>query len=387
MTDRTAPSSDAAQDSYPFTREWLRWMDERGHVVTSSAYVKRNPLWAEEDAHTFIAARTDQETDMNPSNNRSRHDELVALLTEIRDRLPEPPTYTIETRTCRKAANLAAFKHEAETPMRGHGECCEPAEVTDDQPVGTYLVDRDGDVSERREDGWHIWSGWSSAWGSRAYTVGHLREHYAPLRLATPADLARVGIEDEPAPADDLPGEPVEPGDLRAGDRVEFTWDDTERIEGVVEPCRGRAEGALDVGGEHLVATSGKWAGCISDVRLIERAPREDEDEDEDEGAAEPDDLWHAKARAVVFERLARDAERALDNATQRVLDLTAERDAALDRHQALWGDVEDARVEFVAMRRDHSSPQSDRDAARTVSIELAEILDRDNARAKGGQR
>lgn len=77
---------------------------------------------------------TPQETDM--PNNQRRHreqmgvlDQIHDTLTEIRDRLPE----RVEVKVVAPfdpdviAANLARLKHELETPMRGHGECCDPA--------------------------------------------------------------------------------------------------------------------------------------------------------------------------------------------------------------------------------------------------------------------
>ena len=55
-------------------------------------------------------------------------------LAEIRDRLPERTEVKVAPfDPDLVAANIAALKHELETPMRGHGECCEPA-PTDDLP-------------------------------------------------------------------------------------------------------------------------------------------------------------------------------------------------------------------------------------------------------------
>lgn len=98
-----------------------------------------------------------------------------------------------------------------------------------------------------------------------------------------PADFARVGIE--PTPADDLPGEPVEPGDLRAGDRVAFTWRG-ERITCNLAISPSGMTLFSDVPGAdgyapNVTYRGDVWAGGISDVRLIERAPREDEEPDE----------------------------------------------------------------------------------------------------------
>lgn len=158
-----------------------------------------------------------QEPDMTA---KDRHDELVALLTEIRDRLPQPK------------------RGEAFVEMN-------PA------------------------------------------AVGHNLRHWkpGPHILGGDCPCGPEKVPHEPTPADDLPGEPVEPSDLRAGDRVEFTWQGDERITCAL---------VSDLGGDVLVSDAphskgylpnvvyrGKWDVGISDVRLIERAPREDEDPDE----------------------------------------------------------------------------------------------------------
>ena len=59
---------------------------------------------------------------------------IHGTLAEIRDRLPERTEVKVAPfDPDLVAANIAALKHELETPMRGHGECCEPA-PTDDLP-------------------------------------------------------------------------------------------------------------------------------------------------------------------------------------------------------------------------------------------------------------
>lgn len=77
--------------------------------------------------------------------------EQYAMLTEIRDRLPErveakvdwldepipvprPEPGGVDPDVI--AADIEALKHELETPMRGHGECCDPApaDVDPDEP-------------------------------------------------------------------------------------------------------------------------------------------------------------------------------------------------------------------------------------------------------------
>lgn len=96
-----------------------------------------------------------------------------------------------------------------------------------------------------------------------------------------PADFARVGIE--PTPADDLPGEPVEPGDLRAGDRIEYDYEGLRYSSVLVRHPNvafALCSEIPDRDGSTTNITSGpSWCVGISDVRLIERAPREDEDD------------------------------------------------------------------------------------------------------------
>lgn len=165
-----------------------------------------------DDTYTLTVPRSDQEPDMT---TQTRHAELVALLNKIseesvtasnvladmldllRERLPGRAEVKVAPFDPDLIArNLDAIKHELETPVGEHGECCDPGEVTEDQPIVTRIVDRDGDVWERREEGWSLWH--SSEWGPWR---GHGRWPQPPgngiLRPATPADLARVGIEDE----------------------------------------------------------------------------------------------------------------------------------------------------------------------------------------------
>lgn len=157
----------------------------------------------------------------------------------------------------------------------------------------------------------------------------------------------------DPAPADDLPGEPVEPGDLRAGDRVAFTWWGVEHSTCTLVSVAGgsilRAD-ANDAGdrGIPYVVIRGGWAGGISDVRLIERAPREDDDSAFD------------------------NAMRTIATLEARTAKAEAERDEWKARHEALREDVE-TRWAFV-----------DDNFLKDI---LHSILKGDDERAKGGQR
>ena len=119
----------------------------------------------------------------------------------------------------------------------------------------------------------------------------HLPEPRKPMPDLTPEQERRIARAPKnpwtpPASADDLPGEPVEPGDLQAGDKVAFTWWGVEHSTCTLVSVAGgsilRAD-ANDAGdrGIPYVVIRGGWAGGISDVRLIERGPREGEDPDE----------------------------------------------------------------------------------------------------------
>ena len=265
-------------------------------------------------------------------------------LAEIRDRLPERTEVKVAPFNPDVIArNLDAIKHELETPMRGHGECCEPA-PTDDLPgepvevepekthpcpgCGTFTGERVcnscwgtsddpeagysqaeciEDVPAPADDGLAEWErelfrpaiccgkcppivggGYDcTCEGNPKCRCGSVRFGYPdhictkPPRHEGPHGYAGV-FWSEPGPADDLPGEPVEPGDLRAGDRVAFMWGD-ERITGTLVSVHGvlRSNAPASSGYTPNVVWDGEWHGGISDVRLIERAPREDEDRDE----------------------------------------------------------------------------------------------------------
>lgn len=308
---------------------------------------------------------TDKESPMTP---KTRHDELKALLSKIseesvttsnvladiydllRERLPErcEDVNLIDLARCvlpsghddehddgkgsqwwrqREALiqrNLDALKHEAETPMAEHGECCEPAEDEPGRRVNVTITD----VYAAPDD------------------YGFLRINVGPETAVIDPNASNVTVTDvAPAPADDLPGEPVdhcphstydrgdgttsgcslpsghapaahnsgdgvlwtdgehwkdeasnlndppgepvEPGDLRAGDEVAFTWLSGERMTCTLVE-HSHLGGVLhsdvtDASGVHRPnLTSGDlWATGISDVRLIERAPREGESPDE----------------------------------------------------------------------------------------------------------
>lgn len=127
-------------------------------------------------------------------------------------------------------------------------------------------------------------------YSTRTHTIDPETGHFTPIQEDPMTAKDRhdelvallTEIRDRlPAPADDLPGEPVEPGDLRAGDVVAFTYDG-ERIQGpLARYLSWLSVEMTDHSPISVLSLSGRWAGGISDVRLIERAPREDEGPDE----------------------------------------------------------------------------------------------------------
>ena len=83
--------------------------------------------------------------------------------------------------------------------LEGLPEPTEPAPaprtwaLPEEPPVGTRLIDSDGDAWERARDGWRLFSG---SW-SRGEYEWHRALRFSPLREATPDDLARLGIDQE----------------------------------------------------------------------------------------------------------------------------------------------------------------------------------------------
>ena len=189
-------------------------------------------------------------------------------------------------------------------------------------------------------------------------------------------------IEDKPAPADDLPGEPVEPSDLRAGDRVGFTWRGEERIiRTLVSHGRyGLCSDTPDSGGyTPNVVFRREWGSGISDVRLIERAPREDEDPNE----ALAMDLYHARLAIPPAAEIGRTS---WDDFTHRKwLDVAR---AAREHIEAEWEEVaksfEDGRDKWQAEARQQRERAEKAEAERDDAIRERDfaIEQRDFARS-----
>lgn len=238
------------------------------------------------DPETGTFTPLTQEPDMT---KHDRHDELVALLRRIADTLdgfrgaPDLPTAM--------ATNLEAIKHEAETPMRGHGECCEPAPAeAEDERISAWHRVADhpffrGCYAEERP----LIDAMLDRLTLAATAAGTVHNH-GPAQgrdcsERTDGHVHIRGMCMASAPADDLPGEPVEPGDLRAGDRVAFTWWGRERITCTLvssyDDTTLRSDAPDSDGYYPSIVYRAEWRGGISAVRLIERAPREDENPDE----------------------------------------------------------------------------------------------------------
>ena len=215
------------------------------------------------------------------------------------------------------------------------------------------------------------------------------------------------------APADDLPGEPVEPGDLRAGDRVAFTWEGTgEHIIGALVSDQGGDVLCSDTPGAdgytlNVVHKGREWCAGISNVRLIERAPREDEDPDEEwarERWAESANIasWsalHPETQRVLvdFARFARkrieaereDRERTVvdewDDMLTRAEKAEAEAQEFSDWHDDACVERDAANAERDALRERLDALRADVEACRNAS-QIEGILARDDERAAKGE-
>lgn len=145
--------------------------------------------------------------------------------------------------------------------------------------------------------------------------VGERGPELMPVQEGTVAWAARERAKGEA-------GEPVEPGDLRAGDRVEFTFNGERLIE------RAPREDS-----DERVRVY---------VEMVERAEKAERRVDELEPAlarSETErDEW--KADAVARKRVVDNRGEQIASLTERNVDLTAERDEWKARYKALRGDV-----------------------------------------------
>ena len=322
---------------------------------------------------------------------------IKRLLAEIRDRLPEP-----------------------------EGVRDEPVDVTEEPPVGSQVTDREGDVWERREDGWALWwherPGWlADLYGSGLDPWPTVRAQ-APLRLTTDEDRERVGLPVEEAPADDGLAEwerelfrpatccgkcpPI------AGGGYDCTCEGNPRCEKADTPEEWHGNPApADVDPDEALAKvvwDAFWIGTDIDAKWelnderpdwlrVARTAREHieaemdkcyakEDATAHDRAEKADDStrhWRSLALNMEAKRLRAEDERdearrerdmaesegsaetrALGNASQHVLALAGERDEWKARHAALRDDVE-------------------REYEEAPDYPMARILDRDDERGQ----
>lgn len=182
----------------------------------------------------------------------------------------------------------------------------------------------------------------------------------------------------------DLPGEPVEPGDLRAGDKVEYGYGGLRYAGTLVSedsilysdtPCVGAYLPAVVVGGD-------KWGDGIAAARLLERAPREDE-HDPDEALAEAlrkaysTGDWLDVAR-VARERIEAEQEDAVSFLREEVESLTARaKKAETEREE--WREIaaryEDGRDKWQAKWRESDEARERAEAERDALRERLDAL------------
>ena len=200
----------------------------------------------------------------------------------------------------------------------------------------------------------------------------------------------------EPAPAGDLPGKPVEPGDLRAGDRVAFAWVGTgERITCALRQSVGgsvlSSDTPLSSDYRPNVVAGGEWCYEIFDVRLIERAPREDEDPNEALARVIFGDAFgsHEGLRLAQLDvaRAAREfIEAEADDADFSAADLYYARATKAEAERDEWREVAaryaDWRDKWQAR---HAALRADVEACRNAS-QIEGILARDDERAAKGE-
>ena len=275
---------------------------------------------------------------MTPSD---RHDELVALLTEIRDALDpqhfvkvSQPDFSRVNESIRRTFAKAMQQPRPE-PVRASERCAsrgepepewqhECSDVTEEpQEAESRVVDVSGDVWWKTYAGcWHR----DSEGDAECSTWAQLRNGYAPLRPTTDADRKRVGLPDEPAPAD------VDPDEARVCYSDECG-----------EPCQSKQERDRDE-----IARLGTQIGLLSYRLGDERKSRKKAEVERDE--------WR--------ERYVELSER-MDEAAQDFRITAAERDEWQARHAALRADVEDARRNPETLTR--------------LLMRIADALDRDD--------
>lgn len=210
----------------------------------------------------------------------------------------------------------------------------EPADITEEPPVGSQVTDTQEDVWSRTADGWGCWEG-----GVRIQTItgdawGNVRNH-APLRPTTDADRERVGLPVDPAPADVDPDEDDEPDPLAEVIHLavseELGWEHVayaarEHIEAEREDdtTRGKILRLRREATEKVVATSRENAARIGKAEADLARVTEERDEWQARHAA-----LRAAGRALTAEW--HDRFMALPDATKRHADVLSDCTSQLD--------------------------------------------------------
>lgn len=177
--------------------------------------------------------------------------------------------------------------------------------ITEEPPVGTQVTDRDGDVGTRSESGWKMTTRGGTVPGTFSWAKIRSR---APLRLTTDADRVRVGLPLERGTGPE--SFTLQPSELKAGDRISFTWDGTERITCTLVEDDSRLRSAVGARRDgfrpFIIELDGEWAWHIADVRR----------EPDPEGERRFDEIHEQAASEAVDRDNARDPQANHDTVT-----------------------------------------------------------------------
>lgn len=264
-----------------------------------------------------------------------RHDELVALLTEIRDRLLAP-----------EGVNAVEDG---------------PTDITEEpQEAESRVADVSGDV-------W--WKTYAGCWhrdgegDAECSTWAQLRNGYAPLRATTDEDRKRVGLPDEPAPADEDPDEAlaVVIDELVDDHGSTSEWADNEYI------TRSTALAIARAAREHLNPDGIDWESTLSGVV-------QDRDAAIDRAEKAEDKVQRLEASVAAWK------SEVVKSARRQAVAM-AERDEFNGFWKDALADVRKARDERDGWKAKHEALREDVEACRNA-CQIEDILDRDDERA-----
>ena len=324
---------------------------------------------------------TDQETDMDyRTPDQKRHDETLAALHEIRDTvlavggartivIPKPKLTVTEhtTTTCRSCGASRPFNALCPSGCDEPTDDWldepipvprpEPADITEEPPVGSQVTDGSGDIWERREVGWALWwperSGWVHELLGGDPSPWPTVRSVAPLRPTTDADRERVGLKVDPAPAD------VDPDEALA------------KVIHETERAHMEAEMGAEVESWENASEFTRTVGLIA-----ARAAREHIEAERIDAEAKRDQ-WKANVRDAAIAR----AEKTQADLAR----VTGERDGQTERLRLAYDALKKAEAKaerYDALRADVWVESGSRVAA--VAAAAHGILARDDARAEG---